>query len=322
MASAVEQIQDAIKAIDDIKKIDSHKAFDNIRVRIQNKKRSKELFMWFGRVASILIIPLFVALFLLLQRDFQHSISIAENTVSVPLGAISQLELPDGTQVWLNSGSTLKYPMSFQNQKRRTVCLQGEGFFKVKKDKSAPFIVNMKGIDVKVTGTTFNARAYCDETGITVALLEGSVLLGHSDATDKNRFVSYAGLRPMQVAVMNKTTRHLDLANTPDMEKYIAWTKGRTVFDNDPIEILVEKFEKLYNIHVVIADKALLQYRFTATFNNESLERAIEIISLSSPISFEIVKGNKDNAGAFVPRTLILRLNKCSRTHPSVSCKP
>jgi ferric-dicitrate binding protein FerR (iron transport regulator) len=266
-----------------------------------------------------LIIPLFVALFVLLQHNLPNTLSIAENTVSVPRGAFSQLELPDGTQVWLNSGSTLKYPLSFRHQTHRKVSLQGEGFFKVKKDKSTPFIVNMKGVDIRVTGTTFNARAYSDETDVTVALVEGSVLLGYPDRTDGNKFVSLAGLKPMQVAVMNKTTCRLELTNTQDMEKYIAWTKGRTMFEDDPIETLIEKFEKLYNIHVVIADKALLQYRFTATFDNESLERAIKIISLSSPISFEIVNGKKDSSGAFVQRTLILRIDKhSSRTHQPV----
>jgi ferric-dicitrate binding protein FerR (iron transport regulator) len=276
-----------------------------INLRAPKPSWSKRLYTGLSRVAAIIIIPLLIAFYMVINHQGANVFSALQNTVSVPLGATSQFELPDGTHVWLNSGSTLTYPMSFTNQSYRVVALNGEGFFKVHKDKRFPFIVKMNGMDIRVTGTTFNARAYCDEPDVTVALVEGSVLLGKQMLT--NTFEVSSGLHPMEVAVLNKNNHQIMLAQKDDLTKYTAWTEGRTVFDNDPIQIVIEKLEKLYNIHVMISDKELLQYHFTATFINESLERALKIISLSSPISFQIINGKQDTNGAFEQRTLVLK---------------
>ena len=264
----------------------------------------KRLYTGLSRVAAIIVIPLLIALYVVVNHQGSGSFSIPQNTVSVPLGAISQFVLPDGTHVWLNAGSSLTYPMSFANKACRVVALNGEGFFKVHKNPKVPFIVRMNGMDIRVTGTTFNARAYSDESDVTVALVEGSVLLGKQEPT--RMFETSASLHPMEVAVLNKQDNQISLAYKNDLTKYTAWTQGRTVFDNDPIQTVINKLEKLYNVHVVVPDKELLQYHFTATFINESLERALRIISLSSPISFQIINGKQDANGAYGQRTLIL----------------
>jgi transmembrane sensor len=246
-----------------------------------------------------------ITLYMVGRHEGSKSLAVLQNTISVPLGATSNFVLPDGTHVSLNSGTTLTYPMSFGNQACRIVALNGEGFFKVKKDKKYPFIVKMNGMDIKVTGTTFNARAYKDEPDVTVALVEGAVLLGKQKPT--NDFELNSALHPMEVAVFNKVGKQITLTQKNDLTKYIAWTQGRTVFDNDPIQTVTQKLEKLYNVQVVISDKELLQYQLTATFTNEPLERALKIISLSSPISYRIINGVRDNDGAYGQRTLILR---------------
>ncbi len=269
---------------------------------------AKRLYTGLSRVAAIIVIPLLIALYVVVNHQGPNTFSALQNTVSVPLGAMSQFVLPDGTHVWLNSGSSLTYPMSFANKACRVVALNGEGFFKVHKNPKVPFIVRMNGMDIRVTGTTFNARAYRDEPDVTVALVEGSVLLGKQEPT--RMFEESASLHPMEVAVLNKQDNKIALADKSDLTKYTAWTQGRIVFDNDPIQTVIDKLEKLYNIHVLIPDKALLQYHFTATFINESLERAVKIISLSSPITFQINNGKQDANGAYGQRTLILRKEK------------
>ncbi|MBB3186196.1 FecR family protein [Microbacter margulisiae] len=283
-----------------------------INLRAPKPSFAKRLYTGLSRVAAILIIPLLIAFFIAMHKD-EHLFAVAQNTVSVPLGAMSQFELPDGTHVWLNAGSKLTYPVTFDHQKCRVVALSGEGFFKVHKDKRFPFIVRMNGMDIRVTGTVFNARSYKDEPDVTVALIEGSVLLGKQVA-NHNVFEVSSALRPMEVAVLNKTTHRITLSMKDDLTKYIAWTQGRLVFDNDPIETVIEKLEKLYNIRVEIRDKQLLSYRFTATFTNESLDRALKIIKMSSPISFQIINGIPDSTGTYGQRTLILtkdtRLNE------------
>lgn len=276
-----------------------------INMKAQKPTLVRRLYVGMSRVAAILIIPLMITLYMVGRHQGSKSLAVLQNTISVPLGATSNFVLPDGTHVALNSGTTLTYPMSFGNQACRIVALNGEGFFKVKKDKKYPFIVKMNGMDIKVTGTTFNARAYKDEPDVTVALVEGAVLLGKQKPT--NDFELNSALHPMEVAVFNKVGKQITLTQKNDLTKYIAWTQGRTVFDNDPIQTVTQKLEKLYNVQVVISDKELLQYQLTATFTNEPLERALKIISLSSPISYRIINGVRDNDGAYGQRTLILR---------------
>lgn len=281
-----------------------------INVKSKQDTGLKRFYLGFSRVAAILIVPLMLSMFLMWQHQQTNDLTL-ENTISVPLGARSEFTLADGTQVMLNSGSKLTYPLSFKNSKKRIVALNGEGFFKVKKNANSPFIVRMNDIDLKVTGTEFNARAYSDESNLIVALVEGSVLLGNEN---EKKFDSKKSMIPKDVFVMNKSSKKMDLFHSIDLTKYIAWTNGRTVFYNDPIQVVTDKLEKLYNVEVIINDNELLNYRLTATFTNEPLERALKIISLSSPINYRIVSDKKESNGVFEKRTLILSKNKESRT--------
>ena len=278
----------------------------SINIKAKTKTSwTKALYVQFSKVAAFIVIPLIIALCLTIKYQLPTNLATLQNTISVPLGSTSQMDLPDGTHIWLNAGSKLTYPISFVNQSRRIVVLNGEGFFKVKKDTKCPFILKMNEIDIKVTGTAFNARAYNDEPNVTVALVEGSVILGKQ--MSENNFKLRSSLHPMEVAILNKANKKITLTKTEDLTKYTAWTEGRTVFDNDPTQIVVEKLEKLYNIQVVIHDKELLQYHFTATFINESLDRALKILSLSSPIQYQIINKKPGINGVYGRRTLVLR---------------
>ncbi len=279
-----------------------------INVKSNKSTMFHRFYVGFSRVAAILIIPLMIAFYLIGFNKDPQNIAIQQNTITVPLGAISTFMLPDGTSVMLNSGSSLTYPHSFAGNKKRLVALNGEGYFKVAKNKNKPFIVNMNGLDIKVTGTTFNARAYNDESNVIVALVEGSVLLGNQ--LFDNKFEAKSELKPLEVAILNKTNRKIEISRSNELTKYIAWTQGITMFDNDPIQTVTDKLEKLYNVDVIINDKELMNYRLTATFTNEPLERALKIISLSSPISYQIHSGVKDSNGIYGQRTLIMKRRK------------
>lgn len=285
---------------------------NEIHLNIDSKNSTTTIFNRFyhvfSRVAAILLLPLIVSFYFIGLYQNNRQLTSVENTVTVPMGATSKFVLPDGTEVMLNSGSTLKYPLSFNGKANRKVNLNGEGFFKVRKDAEKPFLVSMSGMDIKVTGTVFNARAYNDESNIVVALAEGSVLLGQQIADGK--FESRNGLKPRNVAVFNKQTNKMELFENVDLTKYLAWTRGLTVFDNDPIEVVIEKLEKLYNVEVIIRDKELLNYRLTATFTGEPLEQALKIISLSSAVDYSIVSDKKNEYGTYEKRTLILKKKK------------
>jgi ferric-dicitrate binding protein FerR (iron transport regulator) len=276
-----------------------------INLKAPKPSFAKKLYVVLSRVAAIIVIPLMIALYFEVNQHRTSSWFVPHNTVSVPLGAISQFVLPDGTQVWLNAGSKLTYPVTFDQQKYREVALSGEGFFKVHKDKRFPFIVKMNGMDIRVTGTTFNARSYKDEPTITVALVEGSVLLGN-ELRGATIFQAMDTLHPMEVAVLNKSTKKIALSKNVDLTKYTAWTQSRLVFDNDPLETVIDKLEKLYNIRVEVRDKQLLSYRFTATFTNESLDQTLQIIKISSPVSYQLINGTPGAKGNYGQRILIL----------------
>lgn len=275
----------------------------SINVKQVHKPLLNRIYSGFSRIAAILLIPLIVGLYFSWKQNAAESSTYT--TVSVPLGARSQITLPDGSVVMLNSGSELTYPMSFKKLSSRTVSLDGEGYFKVQKDKNQPFIVRMNEMDLKVTGTLFNARSYNDETSTTVVLVEGSVSMGA--VNKEGKFVDRKGLIPNDVFAFNKTSKKASVQYAGDLTKYIAWTQGRTVFDNDEIQVVIDKLEKLYNVDVIIQDEELLRYRLTATFTNEPLERALRILSLSSPISYQLISGTHEDAGIFEKRTLILR---------------
>lgn len=233
-----------------------------------------------------------------------YSSDIVYQEIKASYGTQAKVELADGTTVFLNSGSKLRFPQSFDNQKQRMVILDGEGYFNVAKNPDLPFIVQTNQLDVKVTGTTFNVNAYNDNPYIDIALVEGSVVL-----LDKNLELNkkLMDLSPNQVATLNCSNRRLSKLDVNDLYKYTAWINGRIVFYGDPIQTVVKKLEKWYNVEIVIADKSLENYSFTGTFIDESLEQILTILSLTSPMTFEMKPIEKQVDNSMSKRKIILK---------------
>ncbi len=143
-----------------VQKIDERKAYQQISNQLFSRKKIN-VFGWIQRVAAVLLLPVVVAsaIYFYSEKNDRTQFSTVYNTVETPLGMRSSLTLPDGTKVWLNAGSKISYPVLFSNQVRE-VSLSGEAYFEVKKDKSWPFVVSTKNMNVMVTGTTFNCNAY------------------------------------------------------------------------------------------------------------------------------------------------------------------
>ena len=171
----------AVKKIYDVKDLvgeaatisHSDKAWQKVHSRIRRKRLYNNIVYW--KYAAIIMV-IFITAGLFLGKTLSNYFSEPEQFISIvtPNGKIKNLKLPDGTEVWINSGSLLKYSNPFDRANRHII-LEGEAYFEVCKDKSKPFIVNIKGLQIEVLGTSFNIKAYPDDKQSFTTLVEGKV---------------------------------------------------------------------------------------------------------------------------------------------------
>lgn len=263
--------------------------------------------LWLQVAAILVLSVLFAGLYQLLTRPVPETAEtlVAYQEIRASYGTRSKLFLPDGTTVFLNSGSTLKYPVSFSGMAERRVELTGESFFEVEHENGKPFIVDMGRMQVEVTGTRFNVDAYPENRNITIALVEGEVMLNHAGTKDNTRLT---GLKPGEIAQLRLDENHLYISEVTDMEKYYAWTEGKIQFIDDPIHVVVEKLSNWYNVDIVIADHRLDRYRFTGTFIDEPVEQILAILSRTSPLVYTIIPPRKLDDNSFTKRKITLKL--------------
>lgn len=280
-------------------KIDEGKAFQKISSKLF---ANKEISFWvhLQRIAAILFLPLvfYTGYQFYLSRQKPVQDSTVFNTAETPLGMRSSLTLPDGTKVWLNAGSKLSYPVLFSD-KFREVKLSGEAFFEVEKNKRWPFIVSAGNMNVIVTGTTFNCNAYPENNQIQTVLVEGRVTVINASATETEE------MDPGELASFNKDNQLITKKRT-DLEKYIAWKSGKLMFRDDSMSTVVEKLQRWYNVKIVIEDKEILDYIYTATFIDESLDQVLKMLSLSAPIRYTVSVRTKQHDETFAKQTVKL----------------
>ena len=170
------------------------------------------------------------------------------NTMTTPRGRQFHLTLPDGTGVWLNAASSIRYPVAFDTRERK-VEVTGEVYFEVMKNKQHPFIVNVNNrMEVEVLGTDFNINAYDNEEAIAATLLSGSIKVIRSAAPDQ------LVLKPGQQALMNNTgtaQKEIKLVPDADLEKVTAWRKGLFNFRDIPFDEAMRQLQRWYDIEVV-----------------------------------------------------------------------
>jgi hypothetical protein len=179
-----------------------------------------------------------------LVQQINGTNSAAMNQLIVPFGKQSKIVLADQTEVWLNAGSRLVYPTVFDGDKRK-VQLQGEAFFKVRKDKSKPFVVETNNSNIKVLGTSFNVKSYPDETMEETVLVEGSISLN----LGKKILGKDILLIPEQrlVAAIADNTHTISKVNVRD---YTSWIEGLFVFKDEPLTSVLMRISRFYNLEI------------------------------------------------------------------------
>lgn len=239
----------------------------------------------FFKTAAILVIGIGLALAgLYLSRVSEPEIEpVAIVQKSNPIGQISGFTLPDGSTVWLSAASNLEYPEEF-SETNRTIHLSGEAFFDIKHDPDRPFIVNSGSISSRVLGTSFNIKAYRNDSDIKVTLATGSLEVTVSDGEQRQI------LAPDQQVSYSKESG-LSEARNVDASLANAWTRRELVFVRESFAAIAQTFERWYGVEFVFEDEALKDELFVYHFKELSLQNSMIILKELADFEYEIVEG-------------------------------
>ena len=225
-----------------------------------------------------------------IQKAILKENEVAYNTLIVPYGRRSKVQLSDGSTVWLNSGTKLVYPRVFGKNKRE-VYLEGEAMFDIAHDINRPFKVIADNHNIQVLGTVFNVSNYKDENSISTVLKSGSVQIsykGNSIFKPKEMLK----ITPGTLAVYNKKSHRIN-AEKVDVEKYFSWIEGKLIFKNDNLKLIMKKISRYYNIDIVINNSNIENQTFSGALDlKESAEEVIKMIKETS--NFEYILNNEN----------------------------
>ena len=223
------------------------------------------------------------------QLVYKNTGSVKEeliyNTLTVPYGKRFDIVLSDGTQVILNSGTSLKYPVQFIKGDNRRVFLNGEAFFTVAKDKLHPFIVNADELNVRVLGTKFNLSSYPEDQFVNTTLVEGSVSVYESNANYDSSNSSL--LKPGYKSEWNKHNKQISIAEA-DIAMHTDWLNGKIILRHVPFKNIVKKLERHYNVDITNNNKGLDNEMFSASFDIETIDQVFRTFNESYEIDYKI----------------------------------
>jgi len=235
-------------------------------------------------------------------------------SITVPRGAKSNITLPDGSNVWLNAGTTLTYNQDY-GQKERRLHLTGEAYFDVARDRLHPFIVQTSDMVVKALGTRFNVKAYPDEKTISATLEEGKidVSLMNKNGKDENvilkpneKIIYYKELKESETYTESaedkarqnakpneiRTLKLEDARILTNIETnlYTSWKDPRWIIESEPLGILAPLLERRFNLQIVFDDDELKKYKFTGIIENETVDQILNAMRLTAPLDYRIHK--------------------------------
>lgn len=225
----------------------------------------------------------------LIYSDDSNTEELAYNTLTIPHGKLFDLKLSDGTHVFLNAGTTLRYPIKFINGMDRNVFLHGEAYFEVAKDKEHPFIVTVDDkMNVRALGTAFNISSYEEDIDINTVLIEGSV--GIYDKEQEFNLSKATLLDPNYKASWDRTLNKIEIEEV-ETGIYTAWIDRKLIFRHAPFKAIKKKLERYYNVTIQNNNKVLDEITYNASFNNETIDQVLKTLSISTNIIYKI----KDN---------------------------
>ena len=243
----------------------------------QGKEKPRTIRMNLWKWAAAIVLPICIAFFTYDLIDSSQTVG-APFIVKADKGDKATIELPDGTNVVLNSASQLSYLNNFGENVRR-VQLNGEAYFKVAHDEKHAFIVQVGDLEVKVLGTSFNVSAYEDAKDVTVVLLEGKVGV----YAQKMSHI----MKPGDKIEYNKAT-HKITATQVHPSDYIEWTKGNIYFEKESLENIMKTLSRIYDVEIRFDSNKLPNEYFTGTIPGGGIQNALNILMLTSPFYYEM----------------------------------
>ena len=243
----------------------------------QGKENPRTIRMNPWKWAAAIVLPICIAFFTYYLVDSSQTVG-APFIVKADKGDKATIELPDGTNVVLNSASQLSYLNNFGENGRR-VQLNGEAYFKVAHDEKCAFIVQVGDLEVKVLGTSFNVSAYEDAKDVTVVLLEGKVGV----YAQKTSHI----MKPGDKIEYNKAT-HKITATQVHPSDYIEWTKGNIYFEKESLENIMKTLSRIYDVEIRFDSNKLPNEYFTGTIPGGGIQNALNILMLTSPFYYEM----------------------------------
>ncbi len=246
---------------------------------INSKIRRKQLWVKALKVACV-VLPLLPANLFLINEYTKPKAAIEYRTLHVDNAEKMTLVLADGSELLVNSGTTVEYPTTFGSESRE-IKVDGEIFIDVAKDPNRPFTVQTEAMDIEVLGTRFNVHAYSEDSNASVYLERGSVRINRGE--DQN-LESYM-LEPNQVAVLDKATGECNISNV-DSELYCSWKSDYYVFNDTPINEILKCVERTAGVEFSVNDDTLLKYTYNIVYDTKNINQLLDDMSAITPIRF------------------------------------
>ncbi len=263
----------------------TEEALHAVKMRVKKKRNKVSIGIWIQRISAILLIPALLSIWYISTKEYP--LTYIETQMSP--GMTGHIQLSDGSEIWLNSNSKIKYPTTFSSNERRVI-LSGEAYFSVKKDSKRKFIVEADNTSIEVLGTQFNIDAYENADRITTTLVSGSIRMLCPDKQGNNNITL---MSPNQQLTYDRKSRTTQI-QTISSRKDTSWKDGQIILRDTPLEDVLWMLSKRFNVDFEIKDKKLNNSSFTGTFDNQSLERVLEYFKISSNINYKIKYTTKE----------------------------
>jgi len=218
---------------------------------------------------AVLIFSFSAALLFFADKRMKHE--EPGEKIEVPVSKIEHLQLTDSSEIWLNSKSAIQWNKSEFNKEYREVYLDGQAFFKVKRNVKRPFIVHLEAFNIKVTGTSFDVKSYSNENDVEVSLKSGGIVI---DGASANRLSISAG----QQFKFNKVTKTGEIRKV-DVSDFIAWRSGQFRYEKTELQAIAKAIERWFDVEIAIENEDMKNYILTVNQKDSSLEEILEAIS-------------------------------------------